>query len=76
MPNVDGVEAYEDAARIVADAVAALAMSGVFIKDSGRTALEFLPQVPGLADVVCLKKPFRSATLLQAVHAALAVAAA
>ena len=74
MPNVDGVKLIK-ALRERWPELPVIAMSGVFIKDSGRTALEFLPQLPGLADVICLKKPFRAATLLQAVRTALAVAA-
>ena len=33
---------------------------------SGMTALDFIGEAPGLADVVCLQKPFRPNDLLQA----------
>ncbi|MET4387737.1 CheY-like chemotaxis protein [Bradyrhizobium sp. F1.4.3] len=41
---------------------------------SGMTALDFMGQAPGLADVVCLQKPFRPNDLLQALRKALAAA--
>jgi hypothetical protein len=34
------------------------------------TALDFLPESPGLSDVVCLQKPFRPHELMRAVEAA------
>ncbi|MET4738196.1 DNA-binding response OmpR family regulator [Bradyrhizobium japonicum] len=37
---------------------------------SGMTALDFMGEAPGLADVVCLQKPFRPNDLLQALHKA------
>ena len=37
---------------------------------SGMTALDFVSAAPGLADVVCLQKPFRPNQLVQAVEAA------
>ncbi|CUU17265.1 twocomponent response regulator CDS [Bradyrhizobium sp.] len=41
---------------------------------SGMTALDFMGEAPGLADVVCLQKPFRPNDLLQALHKARAAA--
>ena len=41
---------------------------------SGMTALDFMGEAPGLADVVCLQKPFRPNALLQALHKAHAAA--
>jgi DNA-binding NtrC family response regulator len=41
---------------------------------SGMTALDFMGEAPGLADVVCLQKPFRPNDLLQALHRAQAAA--
>ncbi|AJA62305.1 MULTISPECIES: response regulator [Bradyrhizobium] len=41
---------------------------------SGMTALDFMGEAPGLADVVCLQKPFRPNDLLQALHKAQAAA--
>jgi DNA-binding NtrC family response regulator len=37
---------------------------------SGMTALDFLPNSPELADVVCLQKPFRPNDLIRAIDAA------
>jgi len=37
---------------------------------SGMTALDFLPESPELADVVCLQKPFRPNDLTRAIAAA------
>lgn len=37
---------------------------------SGMTALDFVNQAPGLANVVCLQKPFRPNDLLRAVKSA------
>ena len=37
---------------------------------SGMTALDFLPEMPELSDVVCLQKPFRPPDLMRAVEAA------
>jgi len=41
---------------------------------SGMTALDFMGEAPGLADVVCLQKPFRPNDLLQALRRAQAAA--
>jgi DNA-binding NtrC family response regulator len=37
---------------------------------SGMTALDFLSKSPGLADVICLQKPFRPGDLTRAMEAA------
>jgi len=37
---------------------------------SGMTALDFLSKSPGLADVVCLQKPFRPGDLTRAIETA------
>ncbi len=37
---------------------------------SGMTALDFLPNSPELANVVCLQKPFRPNDLMRAIEAA------
>ena len=49
-----------------------IAMSGVLLGPSGRTALDQLQTIAELSDVICLQKPFRPNELLQAVAAALA----
>ena len=37
---------------------------------SGMTTLDFVPESPDLADVVCLRKPFRPNELVRAIEAA------
>ena len=37
---------------------------------SGMTALDFLPESPGLSNVICLQKPFRPHDLRRAIEAA------
>lgn len=37
---------------------------------SGMTALDFVADMPGLADVVCLQKPFRPNELMAAIETA------
>jgi DNA-binding response OmpR family regulator len=37
---------------------------------SGMTTLDFVPESPDLADVVCLRKPFRPNELVRAIDAA------
>lgn len=74
MPGVDGVTLIKSL-RERSPGLPIIAMSGVLLKNSDRTALDFLPQLPGLADVVCLRKPFRPPELVKAIQVALAVAA-
>jgi len=52
-----------------------VAISGVLLTASGRTALDFFPLAPALADVICLQKPFRDTELLQSIEKAMAEAA-
>jgi CheY-like chemotaxis protein len=70
MPGIDGVNLIK-LLRARNPDLAVIAISGVPLKSSGRTALEFLPMLPSLANVVCLQKPFRPPELLQAVRQAL-----
>lgn len=70
MPGIDGVTLIK-ALRKRNPSFPVIAMSGVLLGTSGRTALDHLPNISELSDVVCLQKPFRS-DLLQAVAAALA----
>jgi CheY-like chemotaxis protein len=48
-----------------------IAISGVLLKSSTRTALDFMPLVPAFADVICLQKPFRPKELFDAVEKAM-----
>jgi CheY-like chemotaxis protein len=74
MPGIDGVTLIK-ALRKRNPSFPVIAMSGVLLGGSGRTALDHLPNISELSDVICLQKPFRPDDLLQAVAAALAVAA-
>jgi CheY-like chemotaxis protein len=75
MPGMDGAKIIK-MLRERAPALPIIAISGVPLKASGRTALDFLSMSPQLANVVCLQKPFRTAQLLGAIQEALAVKAA
>jgi CheY-like chemotaxis protein len=75
MPGIDGVTLIK-ALRKRNPGLPVIAMSGVLLGGSGRTALEHLTSISELADVICLQKPFRPNDLLQAVTAALARGAA
>jgi len=74
MPGIDGVTLIKSL-RKRNPGFPVIAMSGVLLGTSGRTALDHLPSISELSDVICLQKPFRPSDLLQAVTAALAVAA-
>ena len=75
MPGVDGVTLIKSL-RKHHPGLPVVAMSGVLLGGSGRTALDHLANISELADVVCLQKPFRPSDLQQAVAAALAAGAA
>jgi CheY-like chemotaxis protein len=70
MPGIDGVTLIK-ALRKRNPGFPVIAMSGVLLDASGRTALDHLPNIADLSDVICLQKPFRPNDLLQAVGAAL-----
>ncbi len=74
MPGIDGVTLIK-ALRKRDPSFPVIAMSGVLLGTSGRTALDHLPNISELADVVPLQKPFRPNDLLQAVATALATGA-
>jgi CheY-like chemotaxis protein len=75
MPGIDGLSLIK-ALRKRNPRFPVIAMSGVLLGTSGRTALDQLPNIKELADVICLQKPFGPNDLLQAVAAALAAGAA
>jgi CheY-like chemotaxis protein len=75
MPGIDGVTLIKSL-RKRNPGFPVIAMSGVLLGTSGRTALDHLPNISELSDVICLQKPFRPNDLLQAVATALAVATA
>jgi CheY-like chemotaxis protein len=72
MPGIDGVKVIKELRKQAAN-FPVIAMSGVMLGQSKRTALDIFPIASGLSDVVCLKKPFRAAELLAAVEKVLAV---
>ena len=73
MPEMDGVTLIK-LLRERRPNLPIIAVSGVFLA-SGRTALDVFPMAPDLAGVICLKKPFRSQELVQAIGKAIGVAA-
>jgi DNA-binding response OmpR family regulator len=74
MPGVDGVRLIK-ALRERSPRLPIVAISGVRLSESQRTALDFLPRLPGLSEIVCLQKPFRLPELVNAIQAALIGAA-
>ena len=74
MPGMDGIKVIKEM-RSRHGALPIVAMSGVQIGVSEHTVLDHLSKVPGLSDVVCLRKPFRPHELLEAVQSALRLAA-
>jgi CheY-like chemotaxis protein len=72
LPGMDGVKVIKEL-KARAPAIPVVAISGVLLRPSNSTALDIFPQVPSLADVVRLKKPFRAFELLAAVDKAMAL---
>src|ERR1700704_63168 len=71
MPGIDGVTLIKSL-RKRNPGFPVIAMSGALLGTPGRTAVDHLPNIAELSDVICLQKPFRPDDLLQAVAAALA----
>jgi CheY-like chemotaxis protein len=74
MPGIDGVTLIKTL-RERSPRLPVIAMSGVLLGASGRTALDQLSNISELAGVIGLQKPFRPNDLMQAVSAALAAGA-
>jgi CheY-like chemotaxis protein len=70
MPGMDGVKLIKTMRERVPN-FPVVAVSGVLMRTSGRTALDFFPMAPDLVDIVCLQKPFRPPDLLNAITRAL-----
>ncbi len=70
MPGMDGVKLIK-ALRELDHNFPVIAVSGVLLPASGRTALDLFPKAPGLENIVCLQKPFRPPELLAAIAKAL-----
>jgi len=75
MPGMDGTKTIKKL-REQKQNLPVIAISGVLLKSTTRTALDFLPLAPAFADVVCLQKPFRPKELFDAVEKAISVAGA
>jgi CheY-like chemotaxis protein len=73
MPEMDGVKLIK-AFRERRPNFPVIAVSGMQLGASGRTALDLFPLAPELAEVVCLQKPFRPEELMRAIAKATAVA--
>jgi CheY-like chemotaxis protein len=74
MPAMDGAKIIKKL-RARTPSLPIIAISGVFLNSSERTALDFFPMAPGFSDVICLRKPFRPEQLSQAIQRAIGVAA-
>jgi CheY-like chemotaxis protein len=72
MPEMDGTRIIK-LLRERAPNLPIIAISGVLLKASGRTALDFLPMSPAFENVMCLQKPFRPTELLNLVEKAMYV---
>jgi CheY-like chemotaxis protein len=70
MPGMDGVQVIK-ALRQRAPCVPIIAVSGTMLRQSTRTALDYFPELPALANVIRLQKPYRPPELLEAVLAAM-----
>ena len=66
MPGMDGVKSIK-AFRQINPLLPIIAISGVMLRASKRTALDLFPLSPMLAGVTCLQKPFKAQELLGAV---------
>ena len=66
MPEMDGVKLIK-ALRERNPNLPVIAVSGVHLRGSERTALDLFPLAHDLSDVVCLQKPFGPAELLRAI---------
>ncbi len=75
MPGLDGTKVIKTL-HDRAPGLPIVAISGVPLKSSGRTALDFISMVPELSKVVCLQKPFRPGDLLHAMEQAMGERAA
>ena len=70
MPGMDGAKLIK-MLRMRAPNLPIVAISGVLLKASGRTALDFLAMSPNLDNIVCLQKPFRPPQLMNAISQAM-----
>lgn len=71
MPGIDGTKIIQ-LLRLRDENLPIVAISGVLLTASGRTALDCIPMAPALNKVTCLQKPFRDSELLQSIEKAIA----
>lgn len=67
LPGMDGVKIIK-ALRGLSPNLPIIAMSGVSLNLSDRTALDYMSMLPYLADIICLQKPFRPERLAEAIQ--------
>jgi DNA-binding NtrC family response regulator len=75
MPGMDGVKLIKEM-RTIDPNIAVVAISGVLLRTTGRTALDLLSMNRDLSAIATLQKPFRPAQLQQAIKKALDLVAA
>jgi CheY-like chemotaxis protein len=66
MPGMDGVKVIKKF-RHHCPRIPIIAISGMVLRSSGRTALDLFPMLPILADIPCVRKPFKPKELVSAV---------
>ena len=74
MPGMDGVKLIKEM-RTIEPSIAVVAISGVLLRTTGRTALDLLSMNRDLSGLATLQKPFRPPQLLQAIRKAFDLAA-
>jgi len=74
MPGVDGVKVIKSMRERVPN-LPVVAMSGVQLNSSEKTALDYFFMIPELANIPCLKKPFRPEELTEAIRKVMRVMA-
>jgi len=63
MPITDGAKIIKKL-RARTPSLPIIAISGVLLNTSERTAFDFFPMAPAFSNVICLRKPFRPTELL------------
>lgn len=74
MPGMDGVKIIKLIRQRV-PYLPVLAMSGVQLNSSNKTALDYFSMIPELSAIPCLKKPFRPHELTEAIRKVMRVTA-
>jgi CheY-like chemotaxis protein len=74
MPGMDGVKIIKLIHQRVPN-LPVIAMSGVQLNSSDKTALDYFSMIPDLSAIPCLKKPFRPHELTEAIRKVMRVTA-